>query len=247
VTDVFFDFLRGLVVFRVGVSNDADEVVLNVLGDGDFAERVAHGEDVSARGDGQDFRVDVAAGAVEDFREPVVIGEGDQELEKEAVKLRLRQRIGAVLLDRVLGGEDEKRGVQRMSLAGHGHAFFLHRFQQSGLGLGRGAVDFISQKNVAEDRAALEFQGAMAVLFNQDLGADDIAGEEVGGELDAAELEVQRLGQGVDQRGLAEAGHPFQQHIAPANDRDEDMIDNISLANDELGDFGTDEVESGLE
>ena len=49
-----------------------------------------------------------------------------------------------------------------MSLAGHGHSFLLHGFQQSGLGLGRGAVDFIGQQDVAKDRAALEFEGAVA-------------------------------------------------------------------------------------
>ena len=41
----------------------------------------------------------------------------DLELEQEAVELGLRQRVGALVLDRVLGGDDDERVGQRPGLA----------------------------------------------------------------------------------------------------------------------------------
>src|SRR5437899_1960500 len=49
------------------------------------------------------------------------------QLEHEAVELRLGQRIGALLLDRILGGEHEKRRRQLMRLARRRHLMLLHR------------------------------------------------------------------------------------------------------------------------
>ena len=50
------------------------------------------------------------------------------EFEKEAVKLRFRQRIGAFHLQRVLRRHDEEGQLEDSLLSGNGHGFFLHRF-----------------------------------------------------------------------------------------------------------------------
>jgi hypothetical protein len=78
----------------------------------------------------------------------------DAELEHEAVDLRLRQRIGALLLDRVLRGEHEERPRQRERLAAQRDLMLLHRLEQRRLDLGRRAVDLVGQHDVGEDRAA---------------------------------------------------------------------------------------------
>ena len=54
-----------------------------------------------------------AAHAQQDFLLLVPRGIADPHLEHEAVELRLGQRIGALLLDRVLGGEHEERLLER--------------------------------------------------------------------------------------------------------------------------------------
>ena len=68
----------------------------------------------------------------------------------------------------------------------------LHRLQQGGLGLGRRAVDLVGQQQLAEDRPA--GQGEAAGLEVEQVGADDVAGHQVGRELDAAEIEPERRG-----------------------------------------------------
>ena len=72
---------------------------------------------------------------------------------QEAVELRFRQRKGADLVGRVLRGDDEERHGQRARLALAGDLLFFHRFQQRALRLGRGAVHFVGQDHLREDRA----------------------------------------------------------------------------------------------
>ena len=81
--------------------------------------------------------------------------------------------IGALLLDRVLGRQHEERVGQAVALPTDGDLAFLHRFQERGLGLGRGAVDLVGQDDVREDRPAqeLELADAGGLVFLDHLGA----------------------------------------------------------------------------
>ena len=47
-----------------------------------------------------------------------------------------------------------------------------------------------------------------------DVRADDVGGHQVGRELDARELQVQDVGQRVDEARLADAGDALEQHVA---------------------------------
>jgi hypothetical protein len=76
----------------------------------------------------------------------------DQQLEEEAVGLRLGQRVGAFLLNRVLRRHDEEGAGQRVRLAADGDLPLLHRLEQGALDLGGRAVDFVGQDQVGEDR-----------------------------------------------------------------------------------------------
>ena len=71
-----------------------------------------------------------------------------------------------------------------------------------------------------------------------DLGAGDVARHQVGGELDAVERQVQRLGDGLDHQRLGQAGHADQQGVAAGEDRGEDAVHDVLLADDALGDLG---------
>ena len=55
---------------------------------------------------------------------------------------------------------------------------------------------------------------AAAAILLDHLGADDVGRHQVGRELDAVELEVDRLRERLDQQRLGEAGHAAQQHVA---------------------------------
>ena len=247
VADVGLHRIRSGCFGGVGIADDADEVVLDLGGDGDLAEGGTHLDDVLAGGDGVDFRGFVAGGAVEDFDEVVVGGDLDEELEEEAVELGFRERVGAFVFDGVLGGENEEGERELVGFAGHGDRFFLHGFEQGGLGFGGGAVDFVSEEDVAEDWALLEFEDLLAAFIDEDLGTDDVGGEEVRGELDPLEFEVEGLGDGVDEGGLAETGDTFEEDVAAADDGDEDIFDDVLLTDDEFADFRADFLEGFLE
>ena len=82
-----------------------------------------------------------------------VVGVADRGLDEEPVELGLGQAVGAGLLDRVLGGEDDERLAHRVRHAVDRDPALLHDLQQRGLGLGRGAVDLVGEDDVGEDRA----------------------------------------------------------------------------------------------
>ena len=67
-----------------------------------------------------------------------------QKFEQETVELCLRQGVDALVLDRVLCCHHHEAIRQGMRFAIQRHTPFLHRFEQRGLRLWRGAVDFIS-------------------------------------------------------------------------------------------------------
>ena len=83
----------------------------------------------------------------------LLVGVVDQDVEHEPVELRLGQRVGPFLLDRVLRGQDEERVGQPVPLAADGDLPLLHGLEQGRLGLGRGPVDLVGQDDVGEDRA----------------------------------------------------------------------------------------------
>src|SRR3546814_6956039 len=87
--------------------------------------------------------------------------------------------VGAGLFQWILGGEDEKRLGQGMRDASIADRVLLHRLEQCSLGFGRGAVELIGEQQMGEYRAALKLEVTTtgAVIFFQDFGADDIAGQ----------------------------------------------------------------------
>ena len=74
-------------------------------------------------------------------------------------------------------------------------------------------------------------------VFLDDLGAGDVAGHEVGRELDAAELQVQRPGQRGDRQRLGQAGHADGQAVAAGEQADQHLLDHLLLADDHLVDL----------
>ena len=86
------------------------------------------------------------------------VGIPDPHLEHEAVELGLGQRIGALVLDRVLGGEDHERLLQRIGRAADRDLMLLHRLEQRGLHLGGRAVDLVRQDDLGEERPLLDVE-----------------------------------------------------------------------------------------
>ena len=81
-----------------------------------------------------------------------------------------------------------------------------------------------------------------AVVGLHDHAADDVGGHQVGRELDARILQVQHARQRAQQRGLAQAGNAFEQHVAAGEQADQHAVDHVRLADDDLADLLPDEV-----
>ena len=98
-----------------------------------------------------------------------------------------------------------------MRRPGGGDAAFLHRFEQSGLRLRGGAVDFIREQELRKERAAAELELIFPIGAGaHDIRADDVGGHEIGRELDAAKIQIERAGERLDEFRFSEAGHTFE-------------------------------------
>ena len=136
--------------------------------------------------------------------------------------------IGALHLERVLGREDEERRLERVAVAGDRDLVLLHRLEQRRLGLGRRAVDLVGEHEVGEDRARLEPEDAGAALLDEDVGAGDVGGHQVGRELDPVERAVDDVGDRAHEQRLAEAGHALEEDVAVREQPDERVPDELA-------------------
>ena len=120
-------------------------------------------EDVARRGDGVDELLTARDGheAIE-RRLTGLLGEharlvgerrvADRHLHREAVELGLGQRVGALVLDGILGRDHEEGPIELIALAVDRDLRLLHRLEQCGLRLRRGTVDLVDEQHVGEDR-----------------------------------------------------------------------------------------------
>ena len=107
-----------------------------------------------------------------------------------------------------------------------------------GLGLGRGAVDFVGQQDVGEHRALDKAEIAPAALvLLQHVRAGDVRRHQVGRELDPLELDVEDAGQRADHQRLGQPGHAHQQAMAAGEHGGEHLLDHVRLADDHLLQF----------
>jgi hypothetical protein len=165
-----------------------------------------------------------------DLRFLVGRGVAQDELEEEPVELRLGQRENARLLERILGGDHDERRRQAVDTPLDGDVTFLHRLEQRRLRSGRCAVDLVREQDVGEDGARHELR--LAQLLHR--RADDVGGGCVRRELDPLELHAERARDPSRQQRLRDAGRPLQQHVASRDDRGEQELELVLVADDDL-------------
>jgi hypothetical protein len=169
----------------------------------------------------------------------------DQDLHQEAIELRFGQRVSAFHLDGVLGGHHQEGEFEFVGGVAAGDGALLHGFEQRGLRFGRGAIDFIGQHQVGEDRPVLEAEGFAAVFFSlYDHAAHNVGGHQVGCELNARILELKSPRQCAQKRSLAQAGNAFQKHVAAGEQTNQHTLNHVVLADDDFGDFTAHAVEA---
>ena len=179
-------FFRG-----AGGIDDIHDVTLDLLVHVHVLHHLAGADDVFRLHHGLGLGEAAAVVHADNLALLVLLGVGDHHLEHETVHLGLRQGIGALLLDGVLGGHHQEGFREFVGVVADGDLVLLHGFQQGALHLGRGTVDFIGQDEVGEDGALVHLEAF--VLLGIDQGTHHVGREEVRGELDAAELGVNGL------------------------------------------------------
>ena len=160
--------------------------------------------------------------------------------EHEAVQLRLREREGALVLDRVLGGDDEERVRHRVRDAVDRRLALLHALEEGALRLGRCAVDLVGEHDLAHDRPGpeLELLGLLVV----DRQASDIGRQQVRRELDPPERAAEAAGDRLREHGLAGARDVLDQEVAATQEGDQRQPDLVVLPDDHALDVGEDLV-----
>ena len=131
-------------------------------------------------------------------------------------------------------GQNEERRIERVSLPVHGNLTFVHRLQEGALRSGRRAVDFIGQKDVGENRSRAEFE--FPPVRKEDAGAENVAGEQVGSELQTAELAVERACQGFGQDGLPDTRRVLDQDVPFSQQRHDRQADRFGLPEEHCAD-----------
>ena len=222
-------------VGRIGVApeREANRVRLHRTRDRYRPGDLTHLEDLSPVHDAGHRNVHRLRRAVEDVVERRFRRIFHLQLEKEPVELCFGQRIRALHLDRVLRRQHQKRLLELKRRLAHGHADFLHRFEECGLCLGRRAVDLVGQHHVGEDRTGLELEKrpALGVLLD-DVRADDVSGHQVRRELNAREPKVQHVREGVHQAGLADAGNTLEKHVTAREQARHGAGDDLLVSDD---------------
>ena len=131
-------------------------------------------------------------------------------------------------------------------MAARGDRAFLHRLQHGRLGFGRGAVDFVGQADLGEDRPPLELELPPSLgRFHDHVGAQDVGGHQVGRELDPRELQVERFGQRADQERLAQPRHALQEAMPAHEEAGQYAVDDLVVSHDDPSDLFADGLVTG--
>ena len=159
----------------------------------------------------------------------------DFQFQHEAVNLRFGQRIRSFLLNRILRRQNQKRFFELESIFANRDLFFLHRFEQRALHLGRRAVDFVGENEIREDRAFARGEAAGLRIVN--LRADDVGGQHVRRELQARKFHADARGHGFDGQRFRQPRHAFEQNVAVGEQADDQPLGQIILPDDDFAEF----------
>ena len=162
----------------------------------------------------------------------------DLDEEHEAVELGLGQRVGALLLDRVLGGEDEEGRLER------GRCVPSTVTLCSCMASSRADWVLAGARLISSARTMLAKTGPWTNSNSRRPPAPDSwmmsvpvmsAGIRSGVNWMRLKLRSKRLGEGGDQQGLGEAGDAHQEGVAAGEEADRELLDDLVLADDDLG------------
>ena len=154
----------------------------------------------------------------------------DEDLEQEAVALRLGQRVDTLVLDGVLRRHDEEWARHRIGGSADRDVPLGHHLEERRLHLCRCTVNFVGEEEVRDNRAELgvELLTALAV----DARSEQIGWHEVWRELNAGEAAADDLRERLDRERLGHTGDTLEEDVPASEQSDEDALDELILADD---------------
>jgi hypothetical protein len=134
------------------------------------------------------------------------------EAQRETVELRLGQGIRARRFHRILRGDDEEGIGKRPPHALRGDLSLGHRLEERRLRARARPVDLVGEQDIAEHRPVVEVERLVARIEGGH--ADDVGGQQIGGELHPLEVGRERQRERVGERGLSGARHVLEEHVS---------------------------------
>ena len=176
------------------------------------------------------------------------VGEIQPHLHEESIDLGFGQGVGGLQFQRVEGGKNDERRFEPVGLIAYCDSLFLHRLEQRRLRLGRCPVNLIGKHDIGEHRTGLELQNLVTgVALLDDIRSHDVRGHQVGCELDSRRLQVEGVAQRLYEPGLSHAGNALEDGVALRKYGNQEFVDDLAVADDNLGNFGIDPAEFRLE
>ena len=226
-----------------GRPHQREDVVANPVVHVDRLHGVAGGGDLLGAEDRLDARHREVGHPLQDDPFVVELREPHPQLHHEAVHLGLGERVGALLLDRVLGRQHHERLFQLPGLVADGHLALLHRFEQRALHLGGSPVDLVGQQEVREHRPLPRHEGPVPLVVDE--GPDQIGRQQVGRELDPGEVGPHALGNALCEQRLRDSRHPLDEQVATREEADQHPLHDVFLPDHDPAELGRQAVGKG--
>jgi hypothetical protein len=155
---------------------------------------------------------------------------------QKPIELRFRQRERAHLILRILRGDHEERLGQRHRLPIERDLMLFHGLEQRALRLRRGAIDFVGQHQLRENRTALKAELTRVAIVHRH--TEHVGRQQIAGELHALERQSQGFRESVSERRLADARNVLDQQMAARQQAGETEADLRILAEDDPVELG---------
>ena len=149
--------------------------------------------------------------------------------QEEAVELCLRQRERALVLDRVLGREQQERLGHLARDPVDRDLALPHRLEERGLRLRHRPVDLVDEDDVGEDRPRAELEVTRPLVVDGEAG--HVRRLQIGRALDAtSDGTLDRARDGPGEHGLGRPGNVLEEHVPLAGECGEHEHDLVVLA-----------------
>ncbi len=163
------------------------------------------------------------------------IGIADRQAHQESIQLAFRQRVRSVMLQRILGGDDEKGARERVGLAVDADRSIAHGLEQRRLRPRIGPIDLVGEYELCKEGTGMKDESRVRTRRGRfgNLEPREVSREQVVGELNPFELGTEGAREGASERGLPDAGDVLEQDMPSRDQALDGAMDDRGLAVDD--------------